>query len=225
MVSHRTGYSSWEFIHAMNTVVENLDETEVKSANFVSLLIDDISISKNLMVYIQYFNRDLMSPVVKFVKNIPLGNCDADSVATAIKELFEVEGIDINKMAMITSDGAAVMLGSRNGVHTKLREFCPHPVEFHCVAHREALAMGQAYKSVRYFIQVENILIYSHFSHSSIHLEKLKLVFAVLENKFVRLKKLYDIHWLSRVEAIEAVVKSYNALVVYFDEVAINDSV
>ena len=45
--SHRAGYSSREFIHAMNTLVENVDENEVKNAYFVSLLIDesnDISI-------------------------------------------------------------------------------------------------------------------------------------------------------------------------------------
>ena len=42
--------------------------------------------------------------------------------------------------------------------------------------------------------------------------------------KFVRLKKLYDIRWLSRVEAVEAVVKSYSDLVVYFDEAAVDRS-
>lgn len=67
------------------------------------------------MVYVQYFNHDLVSPIV------PLGSCDADSIATAIKDLLEVKGIDIDKMVMITSNGAAVMLGR---VHTKLREFC-----------------------------------------------------------------------------------------------------
>ena len=56
--------------------------------------------------------------------------------------------------------------------------------------------------------------------------EKLKLVFSVLDMKFVRLKTLYDIDWLSRVvEAVEAVAKSFDALVVYIDETATDDPV
>ena len=69
-------------------------------------------------------------------------------------------------MVMFTSDGAAVMLGCNNGVHVKLREKCEHLIEYHCVADREALAVGHAFMSIGYFVQLENILksIYSHFS-------------------------------------------------------------
>ena len=38
--------------------------------------------------------------------------------------------------------------------------------------------------------------------------------------KSIRLKKVFDIRWLSRKEAIEAVVKSYSALTVFFGEEA-----
>ena len=67
-----------------NTVVENLDEIKVKSVNFMSLLIDatnDIDFKQCDNVYSAFYH-DLMSPMVKFVKNIPLYNCDDDSIAT-----------------------------------------------------------------------------------------------------------------------------------------------
>ena len=74
------------------------------------------------------------------------------------------------------------MLGCENGVQAKLKSVVPHLVEFHCVAHREAISVSQAYKSVGYFVQIESILraIYSYFAHSSVRTERLKLVFKVM---------------------------------------------
>lgn len=123
---------------------------------------------------------------------------------------------------MFPSDGASVMLGCNNGVQAKLKAIVPHLLEFHCVAHREALSVSQAYNSVDYFVQLESILcaIYSHFSHSSARLERLKLVFNILDKKFVRVQKLFDIRWLSRLQAVRVVIRSYEALVTYFDDQA-----
>ena len=43
----------------------------------------------------------------------------------------------------------------------------------------------------------------------------------MLDKKFVRLQKLFDIRWLSRLQALKAIVKSYEAL--YFDDQANED--
>ena len=71
-----------------------------------------------------------------------------------------------------------------------------------------------------YFVQIESMLhaIYSYFAHSSVQTERLKLVFKVLNKKIVRLQKLFDIRWLTRLEAVRAIVRSYEALVTYFDD-------
>ena len=71
---------------------------------------------------------------------------------------------------MFTSDGATVMLGCNNGVQAKLKSLVPHLLEFHCIAHREALSVSQAYQRVDYFVQLESTLraIYSFFAHFSI---------------------------------------------------------
>ena len=86
-----------------------------------------------------------------FLKNLPLQQCDATAIADTVS-FIRNKGISMNKVVMLTTDGAAIMLGCRNGVHIKLKEYTPHLLEFHCVAHREALAVSQAYKSVDYFI-------------------------------------------------------------------------
>ena len=40
----------------------------------------------------------------------------------------------------------------------------------------------------------------------------------MLDKKFVRLQKLFDIHWLSRLQAVKVIVKSYKALILYFGD-------
>ena len=119
---------------------------------------------------------------------------------------FEKIQVTIDKLIMFTSDGASVMLGCGNGVQAKLKSIVPNLVEFHCVAHREALSVSQAYKSIGYLVQIESILraIYLYFVHSSVRTERLKLAFKVLNKKFVRLQKLFDIRWLSRLEAVKS---------------------
>ena len=64
----------------------------------------------------------------------------------------------MDKLIMFTSDGDSMMLGCENSVQAKLKSVVPHLVEFHCVAHREALSVSQAYKSVGYFVQIASIL-------------------------------------------------------------------
>ena len=60
-------------------------------------------------------------------------------------------------------------------------------------------------------------------AHSSVRLERLNLIFNVLDKKFVRLQKLFEICWLSQLHVIKAALHSYEALVVYFDDQANED--
>ena len=72
---HRTGHNTWEFVHALNSVVESNDRTALKEAAFFSLLIDEsngISVTKHLMLYTEFVGRESYSVEVKFMKNIPL---------------------------------------------------------------------------------------------------------------------------------------------------------
>ena len=78
------------------------------------------------------------------MKVLPLKACDTTSISQEILNFLNKNLISLEKLILFTSNGAAVMLGANNGVHMKLKEHCPHLNEYHCVAHREALAVGQA---------------------------------------------------------------------------------
>lgn len=113
-------------------------------------------------------------------------------------------------------------------------------VGFHCIAHREAPAVSQATTTVAYLMRMESIICLCFFSkysklilkysykhsvqmqfyfltygRSSTRYDRLNAILAMLQMKSVRLKKVFDIRWLSMKEAVEAVVKLYLALTVF----------
>ena len=186
--THRSSYGTWEFVHALNAVVETDDIQSLQQACYFSLLVEesnDVSNAKNLLIYCQYLLLDLVRKKVelKFIKLLPLKECDAQTIFTVVTGFFTQNKVSIEKLIIFTSDGASVMLGYNNGVQAKLKSIVPHLIEFHCVAHREVLAVSHTYNSIDYFVQLESALwaIYLYFSHSSVHLERLKLVFNVFD--------------------------------------------
>jgi hypothetical protein len=64
-----------------------------------------------------------------------------------------------NKLVGMGSDGASVMLGSKNGVAAKLRALQPSLVAVHCYAHRLELAFKDAVKKVSMDTKVTTCLI------------------------------------------------------------------
>ena len=140
-------------MHALNSVVETDDIQSLKQARYFSLLLDesnDVSNAKNLLVYCQYLDSVRKKVEIKFIKLLTLKECDAQAIFTAVTDFFTQNEVAVEKLIMFTSDGASVMLGCNNGVQAKLKSIVPHLMEFHCVAHREALAVSHAYNSVDY---------------------------------------------------------------------------
>lgn len=66
--------------------------------------------------------------------------------------------LDRKKLVALGSDGANVMVGKKNGVAALLRQTHPSLINIHCIAHRLALAAGQASSSVKYLHKFKAIL-------------------------------------------------------------------
>ena len=54
--------------------------------------------------------------------------------------LISAKGLEVTKVSSMVSDGAAVMLGCKNGVGKKLEKDNPHIITVHCICHNLALA-------------------------------------------------------------------------------------
>ena len=87
--THRSSYSIWEFVHALNGVVEADDMNKLKQAWYFSLLLDesnDISNTKNLWIYCQYLDSMKKKVELKFVKLLSLKECDAQAIFIAVTD-------------------------------------------------------------------------------------------------------------------------------------------
>ena len=66
--------------------------------------------------------------------------------------------LEMQHLCGLGSDGAAVMLGIRGGVSKLLKDQVPFLVANHCIAHRLALAAGQAANEITYLNRFKAIL-------------------------------------------------------------------
>ena len=85
--THRSTYSTWEFIHTLNAVVETTDIGKLQNAKFFSLLLDesnDISNVKNLLVYCQFLNPEEKKVEINFIKLLALQECKAEAIFTSV---------------------------------------------------------------------------------------------------------------------------------------------
>ena len=110
-----------------------------KNANSYSLMVDeatDLSVVEQLISFIQFANPETGVPEVHFLSiQDVLENSTSANAATIVKLIIEElskDGLDINKLSSLASDGASVMTGSHNGVAAKLRETVPTLINIHC---------------------------------------------------------------------------------------------
>ena len=111
------------------------------------------------------------------------------------------------------------MIGRVNGVAAILKKENPYLIAIHCAAHRLALASSQAATGISVIVQYRKTLsaIYSHFSHSTVHTQELLTVQKVLDEPEIKIKKLYDIRWLSFHNVVDTIRRSLTSLFVYFE--------
>ena len=119
--SWRSKNYAFEFIEIINGMVQDNFMADISLATSHALTVDestDISVNKYLILYFKYrpVNSNEYRTSFGGKHAIQLEACDATSIVTAVKEFYKKHKLDLNKMAMFTSDGASVMLGKVNGV-------------------------------------------------------------------------------------------------------------
>ncbi|XP_056450419.1 SCAN domain-containing protein 3-like isoform X3 [Gadus chalcogrammus] len=135
-----------EFLSVLGTQLEEDQLITIRASPFLGLMCDetvDISTTNELVLYCRCIDGDGKCQA-NFLKVVALKDGKADTVKGALIHYMEENDLSIQKVAGFGSDGAACMKGNRTGVATQLKGDNAKILSIHCIAHRLALAVGQA---------------------------------------------------------------------------------
>ena len=127
--SWRSKNYTFEFAAIINKVVADEKFTELRSSLFHTLIVDestDIAVHKVLVLYFKYRSPNSLVYKTVFGGIIQLTAYHAQALEQAIKEFYIEHEIDLNRLVMLTSDGASVMWGRWNGSAPLLKRSVPH---------------------------------------------------------------------------------------------------
>jgi hypothetical protein len=210
-----------ELLRALSWSIEDTIVNSVVDSMWYGLLIDestDISLDKNLIVYVRYYDDQSLTFCTKYLKLIALNSSDASSIFESLISLLNSLGLHTELLTGIATDGAAVMTGVQSGVCKKLKELNPYIVSCHCVAHRLNLASNNAYERIEalreYEVTAAEIINYVMVSPK--RRSEFEALQISLNLKPLKLLREQETRWLSKYKTLKSIHHSYLALIIYF---------
>ena len=103
------------------------------------------------------------------------------------------------------SDGASVIIRENNGIAARIAKNNSYLFITHCIAHRLSLASENTYRQVDFCKKAEQIMkrCYKFFSKSSKRIDILRGYQEFLNKPEIKIRKIFDIRWLSCFEAVK----------------------
>ena len=214
--SHRI---TQEFLNVLGDRIERAQLEYMLKSPFYSIMIDestDISVICEMVIYARYIDSSTAAVKTSFLKIVELVNGSADTIEKALLAYLEDHSIPLSGLVGFGSDGAAVMTGRLSGVAARLKSRQPVLTSIHCVAHRLALAAGQAGEKVSYLSNTFKPTLrqlFNFYENSSVRLSGLKAIEQIFELPELKLKKAADTRWLSHDNACKTLVRVLPAVI------------
>ena len=125
------------------------------------------------------------------------------------------------QQVVLATDGASSMTGHRTGLAARMRAEVPTLINVHCIAHREALAAGDAARSFPNFQMLDRFAnkIYEWVGRSTNRRNELKrLLKDVFEEDYVVVLQIHTVRWLSRGNVMTRLLQCMPALLELFKD-------
>ena len=116
-----------------------------------SLMVDestDIATTQTLIFYVRFVSNGEVT--TRFLELSKLAGGTAEHILDSLLEVMETRHLPVEKLFGMATDGASVMTGTRSGITTRMKRINPFMLSTHCIAHRLALASGQAADNIPY---------------------------------------------------------------------------
>ena len=168
-----------------------------------------------MIVYARVIKED-HSVAVVFWSLLHIGDGCSETVVARLLGLFENSRVDTKQLAAWASDGDNAMMASARILQERTELAF---MVVHCFCHRVDLAVSSGtWDQNPFCARVEDALRYCHFLFNRSAVRRKH--FRNMEKEFGRIlipKALIDIRWLSKLDAIEAMVTSREALVQFIE--------
>ena len=102
---------------------------KVKNAHWHTLIVDestDITVHKMLVLHIKYREENKVTHETVFGGIVQLTACTTRDIVQATTQFYTKHDLDMQRMVMLTSDGASVTLGKHKGVAALLKYHIYH---------------------------------------------------------------------------------------------------
>ncbi|CAI7772955.1 unnamed protein product [Closterium sp. NIES-54] len=215
-------YSEYGFAQMVETLVTYLRAKQmehIRTSPFLGIQLDestDRRWGKHMIVYLTFLWEGAVT--TEFFAHLTVDKGDAGSLIVTLLTHLESSGVDLYRISGISTDGASVMTGDKNGLDARLRTKIPLLVSCHCIAHREALFAKDAATTVPDMQVVDKVIrsLAEDLGRSSNQHGRFKELQEVLCETNLELEGIHSVRWLSRGAAIHQLVESLPAAIIFF---------
>ena len=214
----------YELLQVMSNLVLREMLTEIKSADFYSIMADETSDSSNaeqLVICLRWVDNNLETHE-DFVGLYSLSDLRADTMTNAIKDVFLRFDLPFSKLRGHCYDMAAAMAGKKSGVATQIRKLEPRALYTHCYGHALNLACNDSIKHCKLIkdtldiaTEITNLIKESprrqaifHRIKSSKHLEK----------SSPGIRVLCPTRWTVKADTLRSIIDNFETLLDVLEE-------
>uniref|UniRef100_A0A667Y0C5 HAT C-terminal dimerisation domain-containing protein n=1 Tax=Myripristis murdjan TaxID=586833 RepID=A0A667Y0C5_9TELE len=205
-----------EMIQSTSDVIISRIISEIKETKMYAIMVDEARDhhTEQLALCVRYVcPQGLVKE--RFLGFSQLDAFDAKTITDTIEQQLEKHGVRHLTCVAQSYDGASVMSGAVRGVQVRFREKHPEALYIHCYAHELNLILCSTCKAIpeaRDFFDLLECL-YSFFSTSLIHHQKLQEFQKQLEVGDRQLVQLSQTRWACQIESVNAILQNLPALI------------
>ena len=214
-----------ELIVCCGEVIEDELKSEMKQANYFSVLADeatDCSNTEQMSIVIRFVDKDneIREEFIRFVE-CKEGTTGLELAKNILNTLPDFE-LNIEKCRGQGYDGAASMSGKTKGVSSRIKEINPKAHFFHCDNHNLSLVVGKSCKIQQVRNVLEQLQEVTFFFENS---PKRELCLSKhLGKGHNKLESPCQTRWVLRLKGLDTFFFEFAGILSTFEEMAINEN-